>query len=68
MKILYESNVEYSDFLEIALTESECELLLEKGIVQDYQPGIYNDYNLNVFVRRLRSDEEEDLREIRGNR
>lgn len=60
MKILYESNVEFSDFLEICLTQSECELLLEKGIVQDYSPGIYNDYNLNIFIRCLRADEEEE--------
>lgn len=59
MKLLYESNIEFSDFLEIALTQSEFELLLEKGIVQDYRPGIYNDYNLNVFVRLLRADEDQ---------
>lgn len=60
MKILYESNVEFSDFLEICLTQSECDLFLEKGIVQDYRPGIYNDYNLNIFIRRMEPDEEEE--------
>jgi hypothetical protein len=51
MRLIYEENIEDSDFLEFILTPKEFEALLEKGVVDDFPGGLQGNRNLNVFIR-----------------
>lgn len=51
MRVIYEENIEKTDFLEIILDDKEARSLLNGGAVEEFSSGIYNDRNLNVFVR-----------------
>lgn len=51
MKVLFEENIEDSDFLEIILSSKEYEQLREKGIVRDFPAGFNGSRNLNIFIR-----------------
>lgn len=51
MQMIFEENIEYSDFLEFILTPREAAMLNEEGVVKDFLTGLYGDRNLNVFIR-----------------
>ncbi len=51
MKVLFEENIEDSDFLEIILTLKEAEGLKEKGVVREFPFGLNGNRNLNIFIR-----------------
>lgn len=50
MRMIYE-RVEGEDFIEFVLTEDQCELLKELGVVMDFPEGLFRNRNLNVFIR-----------------
>ena len=52
MRLIFEENIENSDFLELILEENEVFCLDEIGIVHDFPEGLINKRNLNVFIRK----------------
>lgn len=51
MKMIFEEDIEHSDFLELIVNESELEKFLENGIVADFPQGLNKTKNLNVYIR-----------------
>lgn len=51
MKVIFEKNVEGSDYLEIILSRSETNKLMDYGIEKDFPLGLDGIRNLNVFIR-----------------
>ena len=51
MRMIFEQDIEGSDFLEFILTPPQIEGLVHKGLVKDFPNGLYNKRNLNVFIR-----------------
>lgn len=51
MRVIFEEDIENSDFFEIILTQEEYEKLSQKGIVVDFPLGLYDKRNLNVYLR-----------------
>lgn len=60
MRVIFEDNVENSDFIEIIINESEYEKLIKKGIAKDFPLGLYGKRNLNVYVRIGHSTKEDE--------
>jgi len=60
MRLIFEENIERSDFLEIILSPQQVEKLLTDGIVRDYPTGLFGIRNLNVFIRVDKTIGEED--------
>lgn len=56
MRLIFEQNIEKSDFLELILDDSELASIELKGIVQDFPEGLLNNRNLNVFIRKENSN------------
>ena len=51
MKMVFDENIERSDYLEFILSPYDVNLLLIKEIVMDYPLGLTGKRNLNVFIR-----------------
>lgn len=51
MRLIYEQDIENSDFIELILTEDELESINHGGLVEDFAKGLLNKRNLNVFIR-----------------
>ena len=58
MRMIFEEDIEGSDFLEIAVSRREYEKGFESGICADYPGGLQGKRNLNVFVRVTEEFEE----------
>lgn len=59
MQMIFETNIERCDFLEIALTPKELENILENGVNEEFTEGFYDKRTLNVFIRVLQEEPEE---------
>lgn len=51
MKMIFEEDIEHSDFLELVLNEAELDKFLENGLVADFPKGLNKTKNLNVYIR-----------------
>lgn len=51
MRLIFEQDIEQSDFIEIIMNEREHERLLTQGVVKDFPGGLNGKRNLNVFIR-----------------
>jgi hypothetical protein len=49
--MIFDENVEGEDFLELALSDEQYEMLKEIGVVMDFPEGLIGKRNLNVFIR-----------------
>jgi hypothetical protein len=59
MEMIFERNIENSDFFELILTEKELEKLdMNKNLVKDFPEGLFGVRNLNVFIRIDNKEEE----------
>jgi hypothetical protein len=51
MKLIFEENIENTDFLELILDEKEASIFPFEGIVDEFSGGLFGDRNLNIFIR-----------------
>lgn len=51
MRLLFEDDVEGTDYLEIIITTDEFEEIIEKGLVKEIDAGLYGERELNIFIR-----------------
>ena len=51
MRMIFEEDIEHSDFLELILTQEEIKELMKRGVSRDYPEGFHSKRNLNVFIR-----------------
>jgi hypothetical protein len=51
MRLIFEENVEKSDFIELILSPTQYQKMEDKGIVANFPKGLFGKRNLNVFVR-----------------
>lgn len=52
MKLIYEENIENSDFLELVLSEYEIDKLNSTGVVEEFPGGLQGKRDLNIFIRK----------------
>lgn len=51
MRIIFEEDIEGSDFFEVILSEKDYDNLMTKGAVKEFPLGLFGDRNLNVYIR-----------------
>lgn len=51
MRMIFEQDIEGSDFLEFAVTPDEAREIGERGLCQDFIGGLIGERNLNVYLR-----------------
>lgn len=51
MKMIFEEDNEYWDFLEFILSPEELYALEERGLMKEFPEGLYGKNPLNVFIR-----------------
>jgi len=66
MRMIFEENIEKTDFLEIILTSEEVDLISITGVVREFQPGICGKRTLNVYLRVDPYYEEEYMPLVKG--
>lgn len=60
MFMIFEEDIERSDYIEIVLSPAQVEMLVEKGVVKDFPRGLRGKRNLNVYIRVDKTITEED--------
>lgn len=58
MKMIFERDIEHSDYLEIILSRKEVEGIEKGGVVQDFENGITKKKPINVFIRLGKGEEQ----------
>lgn len=51
MRLIFEENIEKSDFIELILSPAQYLKMEDKGIVTNFPTGLFGKRNLNVFIR-----------------
>ena len=51
MRLIFEEDIEHSDFLEVVISQEDLEKILEGGIVKDFPRGLNKNKNLNIYLR-----------------
>jgi hypothetical protein len=51
MIMIFEENIEKTDFLELSLTSEEMTKLATNGVLYNFKTGLKGDRPLNVFIR-----------------
>lgn len=49
--MVFEEDIEHSDFLELIVNEHDLAKILDGGIVKDFPGGLNKHKNLNVYIR-----------------
>lgn len=49
--MIFEEDIEHSDFLELIVCEGDLDKLLDSGLVYDFPQGLNKKKNLNVYIR-----------------
>jgi hypothetical protein len=65
--MIFEEDIEKSDFFEVILTPEEYEKLMAKGIINDFPKGLYNKRNLNVYLW-VDKNHEDDMPLVKGKK
>ena len=51
MRMIFDSNVENQDFLELIISEKEAKNISVQGAGKDFEKGLYGTRPLNVYIR-----------------
>lgn len=67
MQMIYEKDIEGSDYLEILLSTDEYKNLFKDGVCKDFPFGLNDRRSLNVFLRvDSQYNEDEDMPLVKG--
>lgn len=66
MHLIWEEDIENSDYLEIILSQRDLDALEARGVTKDYPFGITGERNLNVYIRIDKQQQEELMPLVKG--
>jgi len=50
MRVIFDKDVEFSDFIEIILTQDELDKLLDNGVTKDFKTDFEGNKDLNISI------------------